>query len=524
MIFRTRVRLMLSVSAIVVAAGLAGAQQQAAIPANVLAARLDQVVPVDPLITVGTLPNGFRYYIRENRQPQARAELRLAVKAGSVLEDEDQRGMAHFVEHMAFNGTQHFPGNAVGNFMQSLGVRFGAHVNAHTAFDETVYELQIPTDNPAVIDRSLLVLEDFAHNVSFDPTEIDQERGVILEEWRLGLGANERINDAQFPLLLKGSRYADRLPIGNPDIIRNINQDRLKQFYTDWYRPDLMAVIVVGDFNKANIEFQIRAHFGSIPAAPSPRQRPTFTVSEQQGTAYSVVTDPEATSTRISATSTMKAREQMTIGSYRQHMVEMLFASMLSARLGEIAQAPNAPFLRAQTDRDLFVRTIEVTSLDALVAKGGVERGLSGLFTEVARVARFGFTAPELSRMKLNLQRGLQRAVIEKDKSPSGPLADEFVRNFIEEEPIPGIVYEYGLNQRFLPEITLAEVNSVAKGWLPNRNRLVAISAPANDKPTLPDEVKLAGLISGANADKLTAYVDTMSNKPLVARAPTAGG
>ena len=520
-----RVRLVVLVTTIVVALGFANAQQVAppAVPPAVRAATLEQLVPVDPLITVGTLPNGLRYYVRENRQPGARAELRLAVKAGSVLEDEDQRGMAHFVEHMAFNGTTHFPGNAVGTFMQSLGVRFGAHVNAHTGFDETVYELQIPTDNPNVIDRSLLILEDFARAVTFDPMEINQERGVILEEWRLGLGADERINDLQFPLLLKGSRYADRLPIGKPEIIRNVNHDRLKQFYTDWYRPDMMAVIAVGDFNKANMEFAIRSHFGSIPAATSPRPRPTYTVPAQTGTTYSVLTDPEATNTRISATSTMAAREQMSIGSYRQHMVEQLFSAMLSVRLGEISQAPNAPFLRAQADRDLFVRTIEVTSLDALVAKGSVERGLSALFSELARVERFGFTAPELARMKLNLQRGLERAVVEKDKSPSGPLADEFIRNFIQDEPIPGIVYEYGLNQRFLPEITLAEVNAVAKGFMPDRNRLVAISAPEADKPTLPNDVKLAGVISATDAERLTAYVDTVSNRPLLARAPTAG-
>ena len=520
-----RVRLVALVATIVATLGFARAQQVAppAIPPAVRAATLEQLVPVDPLITVGTLPNGMRYYVRENRQPGARAELRLAVKAGSVLEDEDQRGMAHFVEHMAFNGTKNFPGNAVGTFMQSLGVRFGAHVNAHTGFDETVYELQIPTDNPNVIDRSLLILEDFAHNVTFDPTEINQERGVILEEWRLGLGADERINDLQFPLLLKGSRYADRLPIGKPEIIRNVNHDRLKQFYTDWYRPDMMAVIAVGDFNKANMEFQIRSRFGSIPAATSPRPRPSYTVPAQTGTTYSVLTDPEATNTRISATSTMTAREQMSIGSYRQHMVEQLFSAMLSTRLVEISQAPNAPFLRAQADRDLFVRTIEVTSLDALVAKGSVERGLSALFTELARVERFGFTAPELARMKLNLQRGLERAVVEKDKSPSGPLADEFIRNFIQDEPIPGIVYEYGLNQRFLPEITLAEVNAVAKGFMPDRNRLVAISAPEADKATLPNDIKLAGVISATDASRLTAYVDTVSNRPLLARAPTAG-
>ena len=518
----TRLRFVILGVTIVAALGLVRAQQSA-IPPAVRAATLDQIVPVDPLITVGTLPNGFRYYIRENRQPTARAELRLAVKAGSVLEDDDQRGLAHFVEHMAFNGTRNFPGNAVGTFMQSIGVRFGAHVNAHTSFDETVYELQIPTDNPRVIDRSLLILEDFAHNVTFESREIDQERGVILEEWRLGLGAGERINNAQFPLLLKGSRYADRLPIGQPEIIRNVNPERLKQFYADWYRPDLMAVIVVGDFNKADMEFQIRSHFSSIPAATSPRPRPTYTVPNQTGTSYSVVTDPEMTTTRISATSTMAGREQMTIGSYRQHMVEQLFGAMLSTRMADIAQQPNAPFLRAQTDRDLFVRTIEVTSLDALVAKGAVERGLAALFTELARVERFGFTAPELSRMKLNLQRGLERAVVEKDKSESGPLADEFIRNFIEEEPIPGIVYEYGLNQRFLPEITLAEVNAVAKTWMPDRNRVVAIAAPESDKATLPNDVKLSAVISSTDAEKLTAYVDKVSNQPLLARAPAAG-
>src|SRR5712671_1314493 len=264
MTFRGRLRLMFVNSVITAAVSLPGAQQPGTIT-SVQDTALSQAVPVDPQITVGTLPNGLRYYIRANRQPQARAELRLVVNAGSVLEDEDQRGLAHFVEHMSFNGTLHFPKSAVVDFMQSLGVRFGAHVNANTSFDETVYELQIPTDNPAVIDRSLLILEDWAHNVSFDPVEIDKERGVILEEWRLGLGADERISNAQFPLLLKGSRYADRLPIGKPEIIQNVNHERLKQFYADWYRPDQMAVIAVGDFDKTIVEAQIRSHFGSIP-------------------------------------------------------------------------------------------------------------------------------------------------------------------------------------------------------------------------------------------------------------------
>jgi zinc protease len=522
MTLRFRIRWAVLIVALVTSVGVPRAQQRP-IPADVLNATLGQNVPVDPLITVGTLPNGLRYYVRANKQPQARAELRLVVNAGSLLEDEDQRGLAHFVEHMSFNGTAHFPGQAVVAFMQSLGMRFGAHVNANTSFDETVYELQIPTDNPAVIDRSLLILEDWAHNVTFDPVEIDKERGVILEEWRLGLGADERIRNAQFPLMLKGSRYADRLPIGKPEIIQNVNHDRLKQFYTDWYRPDLMAVIAVGDFDKAAVEAQIKEHFTSIPSARAPKKRPAFTVPEQPGTTYSVMTDPEATGTRVSVMGKMAARSQATIASYRQQMVERLFSSMLSDRFEEIAQKPDAPFLAAATERGLFVNAEESTTLAAAVPQGGVEHGLAALFTELERVVRFGFTATELTRAKLNLQRALERAVIEKDKDPSAPLADEFIRNFTQGEPIPGIVYEFGLNQRFLPEITLVEVNTVAKQWVPNRNRLVLVSAPEKDRPSLPTETKLAGIIKSATSTALTAYVDTVSTQPLLPKSPAPG-
>ena len=521
-ILHTRVRLMLLASGIVAAVCLVGAQQPAMTP-SAQGDPLGQIVPVDPLITVGTLPNGLRYYIRANTQPRARAELRLVVNAGSVLEDEDQRGLAHFVEHMSFNGTLHFPGQDVIGFMQSLGMRVGAHVNAHTSFDETVYELQVPTDNPVVIDRSLLILEDWAHSVSFNPVEIDKERGVILEEWRLGLGADERIHDTQFPILLKGSRYAERLPIGKPETIRNVNHERLKQFYADWYRPDQMAVIAVGDFDKSTVERQIKSHFGSIPAPASPKPRPAYAVPDQPGTVYSVITDPEATATRIDAISKMAARSQTTVGAYRQQMVEQLFGSLLSARLDEITQRPGAPFLAARTVRGLFLRAEESTTISALVMEGGVERGFAALFTEIERVVRFGFTATELNRQRLNLQRSLERALVEKDKSPSGPLADEFVRNFVQGEPIPGIVYEFGMNQRFLPQITLAEVNRVAETWMPDRNRLIVVSAPEKDRATLPSAAKLALVIEGASGAPLTAYVDTVSSQPLLAHLPAPG-
>ena len=267
-----RARLILLTLAIAATTSV-GASAQRTVTTGAQNVPLTAAVPVDPRITVGTLANGLRYYIRRNQQPQGRAELRLVVNAGSILEDDDQRGLAHFVEHMAFNGTRHFPKQESIAFLQSMGMRFGAHINANTSFDQTVYQLQIPTDNAGVIDRSLLILEDWAQAVSFDPQEIEKERGVILEEWRVGLGPGARMLDAQLPVLLKDSRYADRLPIGKPEIIRTFPHDRLKKFYTDWYRPDLMAVIAVGDFEPAAIEALIRSHFGGDPGGRHRRGR-----------------------------------------------------------------------------------------------------------------------------------------------------------------------------------------------------------------------------------------------------------
>jgi zinc protease len=519
---RIRQSFMLLVIAIALAPRVAAVQTPAA-TATVEKAPLDQVIPVDPKITVGILPNGLRYYVRRNGEPQGRAELRLAVKAGSILEDEDQRGFAHFVEHLSFNGTRHFPKQDVIAFMQAIGMRFGAHVNAHTGFDETVYELQIPSTNPVVIDRSLLILEDWAQAVSFDREEIDRERGVILEEWRLGLGANARMQEKQMPVLLAGSRYAARSPIGLPETIRNVNHDRLKQFYADWYRPDLMAVIAVGDFDPAAVEASIKAHFGPIPASPKPRSRPNNTVPAHPGTLYAIASDKEATATTVGVIRKMPARDQRTIGAYRQQMVERLFAGMLSERLDEIAHKPNAPFLAAQTSRGIFVQSTEATTVQALVTDNGVEGALTALFAETERVARFGFTQTELDRQKVSSWRYLDQALIEKDKSPSGPLADEFIRNFMQDEPIPGIVYEQGLARRFLPQITLAEVNALASTWIPDGNRVVAVTAPEREGLKAPTEATLSAAIAAATGRPLTAYVDTVSKAPLLDPLPTPG-
>ena len=520
--FRTRTHLML-LSLAVAATTSVMATPQRAVATGAHNAPLTQAVPVDPRITVGTLPNGMRYYVRANKNPQARAELRLVVNAGSVLEEDDQRGLAHFVEHMCFNGTSHFPKQEVIAFLQSTGVRFGAHINANTSFDQTVYQLQIPTDNPGVIDRSLLILEDWAHAVSFDPDEIDKERGVILEEWRVGLGADARILDAQLPVLLKDSRYAARMPIGTPEIIRNFKYDRLKKFYTDWYRPDLMAVIAVGDFDPARMESLIRSHFGPIPMPSSPRPRTIYDVPDQPGTRYAIAGDPEATNTIVGVTSLMAARDQTTLAAYRQQTIERVFSGLLSSRFAEMAQKPDAPFLDAETQRGLFVNSTEATSLTALVPEGGAERGLAALFTEADRVARFGFTQTELDRYRLSLMKTFEQLAASNDEHTSVSLAEEFIRNFMQQEPIPGIAYENGLVQRFLPEITLADVNSLASAWVPDRNRVVVVSGPKKPGSALPEEAKLAAVIKSAGGGALTAYVDTVSSRPLLEATPKPG-
>jgi zinc protease len=506
------------------AAGLcvaAGQEKAAQHPAQV--APLDQPIPVDPQITIGKFDNGLRYYIRVNKQPLNRAELRLVVNAGSILEDEDQRGLAHMVEHMAFNGTKHFPKDQIPKFMESIGMRFGPSLNAYTGFDETVYMLQIPTDKPDLMKNAFLILEDWAHDLNFDPVEIDKERGVIVEEWRLGRGASARLQDQQFPILLKGSRYAERLPIGQKEIIENFKYDTLKKLYADWYRPDLMGVIAVGDFDKSAVESLIKEHFASLPAVPNPRPRQIYEVPDHPETLYAIATDKEMTMTTVSVYNMLPLRDRSTVGAYRRKILERLYTGMLNRRFSELAQQPDPPFLGAGSGRGLFVRSKEAFFLSAMVKEGGIERGLDALFTEAGRVLRFGLTATELERQKRVDLRNYESALAEKDKHESSTLAAEYIRNFTQGENLPGIEYEYELCKRFTPEITLNEVNSLAKEWMGDRNRVVVVSAPQKEGVAVPDEVKLAAVIKSAATKEIKPYVDTAGDQPLLGKIPEPG-
>jgi len=493
--------------------------------ASVASYALSQQMPVDPEVVVGTLPNGLRYYVRANGKPARRAELRLVVKAGSVLEDDDQQGLAHFVEHMEFEGTRHFPQASIVDFLSSLGLSIGPDANAATGYDDTQYTLRVPTDVPGVLDRALLVLEDWAQGASFDQSGIDRERAIVLAEWRMHLGAGERTQDKVRRVQLEGSRYADRPPIGKPEIIERVQREQLTRFYRDWYRPDLMAVIVAGDVDRDAVATLIKEHFSSL-SSPSPaRPRPAFDVPEKPGTRSTVVTDRETTATTVQLTDLRPARNQGSVGGYREILRDQLFADMLGARLDELSQSANPPFLRAAAGRGLFPapKTRDEAVLQALVANDGVARGLDALVTELQRVARFGFTATELARAKQAMMLGSERVVTESPDRESASRADEYTRNFLQSEALPTIWQELAFHRRFVPGMTLSEINALTADWFPERNRLIVVSAPETTGIVPPDEAQLAATVKAAAAKRLEAYVDGGAGQALMDAPPRRG-
>ncbi len=392
----------------------------ASLPASLQAQVTPQTpLPVDPQVTAGQLDNGLRYLIRPNTRPEQRAELRLVVNAGSILETDAQRGLAHMVEHMAFNGTEHFEKQELVNYLESIGMEFGPSINASTNFDETVYMLRVPTDDPEVLDKAFLILEDWAHGVTFDPEEVDKERGVVIEEWRLGRGASARMADQQLPVMFKDSRYAERLPIGSVDVLESFPPQELVNFYHEWYRPDLMTVVAVGDFDPADIEGLVRSHFGGIPMPANPQERRTWDVPGHDSTYFAMATDPEATSSQVAILTIQDPPPEGTVGDYRRSLVESLASGMLNARLSELAQQSDPPFAFAGTARGRFIRTESAYQLVAVVPEDGHLRGMEAILTEAERAARHGFTADRAgpseggppARDGAHLQRPRQSAV-----------------------------------------------------------------------------------------------------------------
>ncbi|MEP6491542.1 MAG: insulinase family protein [bacterium] len=495
-----------------------------ATPPAAAAAALTAPLPLDPKVKIGTLPNGIRYYIRQNPKPEKRAELRLVVNAGSILESTDQLGLAHFVEHTAFNGTTHFAKNDLVKYLQSIGVRFGADLNAYTGFDETVYILPIPTDTARIVDQAFTILEDWAHGQVFDSTEVTNERPVVREEWRLGKGASDRMLHQWLPVAFRGSLYAERLPIGNEPSIMSATPARLTSFYKNWYRPDLQAVIAVGDFNPATMEAEIKKHFAGIPKPVNPPKRLVPDVPGNTEPLIAIASDKEATSSDIELIFKLPSEKTKTVGDYRRDLMERLYLGMLNNRLEEISQKPDAPFLGAQASKGNFIgRSLDAFTLGANVKDGAIEPGLEALLIEAKRVDQFGFLASELDREKQSLVRGYERAYAERDKTQSAAFVQEYISNYLNGEAMPGIDYEYKLVQQLVPTITLTDVNKLAAGWISDDNRVIIAESPVKDGVKIPAREELLAVFQRASKTPVVAYTENLSGDALIDTPPTGG-
>ena len=491
------------------------------------AVKLEDRLPVSPLVKVGKLPNGLTYYLRQNGKPENKLELRLVVKAGSILEDDDQQGMAHFVEHMAFNGTANFKKHELVSYLESIGVRFGADLNAYTSFDETVYILPIPTARPGNVDQGFRVLRDWAQGVTMNGRDIDQERPVVLEELRLGKGARDRMDKVLMPKIFNGSRYAQRLPIGQEAIIKNGTHDALRRFYKDWYRPDLMAVVVVGDLDTAQAERLVKHHFGGLKNPASPRPRFEAEISPRGVTEAVVITDKEANGNSLLVRYPVRlAKESDTIGGYRDDLVASLFTAMLNERLQELTQLANPPYISAGSALGKLTARHEAYSASATLGKGGAAPAIEALVQENARASKFGFSAAELDRVKKNILHRFERAYNEREKTDSANLVGEYIRNFLHQESIPGLENEVAYARELIPGITLEEINRYARETIPlDAPKLVVYMGAANGAAgaAAPTSEQLLASFSAAEKVALKPRDERSYATSLMATPPAAG-
>ena len=486
---------------------------------------LNDTLPVDPNVRIGKLSNGLTYYIRQNKKPEQKVELRLVVNAGSILEDDNQQGLAHLSEHMAFNGTTHFKKNDIISFLQTIGVGFGNDLNANTGFDQTIYILPIPTDKPENIDKGFEILEDWAHNVTYDSDDIDGERPVVLEESRLGKGANDRMYRKIYPDVFAGSLYASRLPIGLDSIIKNASYETIRKFYKDWYRPDLMAVIVVGDIDPGKAEDFIKKDFNGLSNPENERPRIKPSMPPYENNKVDIITDKEATSyTTIINYSAEPTHTAVTIEDYKKDITKEIFTTLFNQRLRELTQKENPPFVYAFTDFGSFARGYE--SFGASIGTGSNDSatGLKAFEEEFERVKKYGFTKPELDRAKSNLLNQMDKMYNEKNKTESSDYVSEYIQNFLTKEPIPGIENENKLYKEILPQISIDDINEISKKLQQNSKQFMALLGPepAAGK-VLPTGNDLLAIASSAERMDVKAYEEKVIASSLMTTLPKPG-
>ena len=484
-------------------------------------------IPIDSEVKIGTLSNGLTYYIKNNNKPENKVELRLVVKAGSILEDEDQLGLAHFMEHMNFNGTKNFKKNELVDYLQSIGVKNGAHLNAYTSFDETVYILPIPSEDPEKLEKGFQILEDWAHNALLTNEEIDNERGVVLEEYRLGKGADERMMQKYLPKVLYGSKYAKRLPIGTKENLETFDYESIKRFYKDWYRPDLMAIMAVGDVDVETLEEKIKMHFGKIPSPENPRPREIFNLPNHEETFIAIESDKEAMFSRVQIMfkDNDVSKEDKTLNEYRHSIIESLFSQMINNRLDELRNSENPPFVYGYSYHGgTWAKTKDAYQSFAMTSETGQLNALKTLLEENERVRKFGFNSGEFERAKKDIISRLEKSFKDKDKTESKRIIGEYVRNFLSNDPIPGIEWEYNFNKTQLPTITLDEVNNLITDYIKENNRVVVITGPEKEGVTKVTEDQITELLNTVKNTDLKPYDDAEMANSLITNLPAIGG
>ncbi len=481
-------------------------------------------VPLDPAVLHGTLDNGFTYYIRENKKPEMRAEFYLLVSAGAIQENPDQNGLAHFCEHMAFNGTEHFKKHEIIDYLQSIGMKFGPEINAFTNQDVTTYMLQkVPLENPADLDTALMILRDWAQNVSYEDDEIDAERGVIHEEWRTRRSAMFRMMNDANKVILAGSKYADHDVIGDINIIDTFQYQTLKSFYQDWYRPNLQAIVAVGDFDKEAILSKIKSLFGDMKNPEDMRLKTTYPVPGNQETEVTILTDPEAQYPLLQIIYKHDPVEAKQMGYFRDLLVRELYNTMINSRLNELLQSADPPFVYGFSSYTELVKTKDAYMSFAICKADAMERSLKTFLTENERVKEYGFTETELERAKKDMLSGMEKMYAERNDQESDSYVWQYFSNYFDQEPTPGIEYEYNFYKQFLPDVTLDEVNALAKKWITEDNRVIAFMLPEKEGFQVPTkEMVFAAIDEVANED-IQPWVDRTKDVPLVADEPTPG-
>ena len=490
-------------------------------------AQQPQLLPIDSAVRVGKLENGLTYYIRHNEYPKQRAEFHIAQAVGATMEEDHQNGLAHFLEHMAFNGTEHYPGKGIIEYFESIGVNFGGNINAYTSLDETVYRLsEVPTVREGIIDSALLVMHDWACGLSLLEEEIDNERGVIREEWRTGAQANRRMWKAINPLKYPGSQYAKRDVIGDTAVINNFTYDALRDYYKKWYGPDNQAIIVVGDIDVDKIEQKIKDLWADVPARVNRGERPLYSVDDNAEPIVAIVRDKEAQYTRIELEfkkEQLPAQFRGTDMAYVQDLAIELVCDMFNNRLSELSMKPEATFVGAGSYYGELVKLKDAFVAVYLAKQGQEVAAYKDLLTQLEKMRRYGFTHAELDRVKKEMLAAYEKSYNERNTRRNIQYAQEYIRHYLDGELIPGIEWEYQTVQQLLPALPLDMLNQLAQSLVTDENLIISFQAPSDKSVILPTEAEAVELLAAVKNEEIEAPVEETIRENLVEVAPKAG-